>query len=459
MPWPVSVVVPHQKSRSDFFRNYCLPSIEASNPTQILIEGGSGGACEKRNAGALKAEQPYILFVDDDTILRKDCLEKMVGRLEKEPKAGYAYSDYAAFAWPGIQHSEGPSFIMKSRAFDGDQLRKWNYIDTTSLIRRDIFPRFDRNLRRLQDWDLWLTLLDSKITGSYIDQALFMKFSIDRGISQTVPVAPAAYMVAEKHQLNPKETGMWRSGVPALTVFSHPNHEISVYGLMLRECPKAAYLTDGGGGERLAATERSNKELGVRAVYLNHSEASFYEAILRKDMKFWSGVVDEVAKLIGDADPDQILCDAVEYYNPVHDMSLPLVQAALKKLDFRAAVLAVPLVWERSDGTFSIQRALPEDRSREFGIDLSGHESARKKAALLTHYGALRAQMGFTDLQVEQACRTEYLVQACSYLREPDPGCHLRYDRRGHEAKAAGKVQEAISHKHHYLPVIKELLA
>ena len=91
-------------------------------------------------------------------------------------------------------------------------------------------------------------------------------------------------------------------------------------------------------------------------------------------------------------------------------------------------------------------------------INLSDQESAKKRAALATYYAPLRAQMGFTDQQVEMACRTEYLVQPASPLRDPDPSCHLRYDRRGAEMKAAAKVQEAISYKNHYLPVVQELL-
>lgn len=459
MPCPVTVVVPHLKSRADFFLNYCLPSIEAAGPSEILIEEGNGGACEKRNAGAFHARQPYILFVDDDTVLRKDCLEKMVGRLESDKAAGYAYSDYVGFAWPGVRHAEGSSFLMKSQPFNSMMLRKFNYVDTTSLVRKSVFPRFDPRMKRLQDWDLWLSLLSKGVTGSYIGEPLFMKFSIDQGISQTVPAAPATYAVAEKHQLNPKETGMFRNGAKTLVVFSHPNHEISVYGLMTRERPMAAYLTDGGGGERLLGTMKSVADLGVRAIYLDRTEASFYEAVLRKDMGFWRAVVQQLSALISATDPDQILCDAVEYYNPVHDMSLPLVQAAARKAGCRAAIMAVPLVWEKSNGTFSIQRALPMDASREFWINLSDNESARKRAALSTYYAPLRAQMGFTDAQVDMACRTEYLVQPASPLREPDPGVHLRYDRRGHEAKAAGKVQEAISYRDHYLPVVRELLS
>lgn len=199
--WPVTIVVPHQKSRAEFFTNYTLPSILANNPAEIFVEDWEGGAPEKRNAGAFKASQPYILFVDDDTILSKECLPKMVKYLENNQKAGYAYSNYVGFVWPGIEHPQGASYLMQSRSFDAADLRKGNYIDTTSLIRRSAFPRFDPTIRRLQDWDLWLNFLRYDIFGGFIDEVLFMKYTIDRGISATVPADEAERVIREKHRI------------------------------------------------------------------------------------------------------------------------------------------------------------------------------------------------------------------------------------------------------------------
>lgn len=202
MTQPVSIVVPHQKSRSSFFRRYCLPSIEANHPAQVLIQDEDGEPCAKRNKGAFFSTQPYILFVDDDTILAADCLGKMVAVLEENPQAGYAYSDFVGVSWPGVIHPQGPNFLLKSREFDAADLRKFNYIDTTSLVRRCVFPRFDPRLERFQDWDLWLGLLDRGITGLYIDDVLFFKFAIDQGISARVPAAPAMKVITEKHRLD-----------------------------------------------------------------------------------------------------------------------------------------------------------------------------------------------------------------------------------------------------------------
>jgi hypothetical protein len=47
------------------------------------------------------------------------------------------------------------------------------YIHTSALIRRTHFPRFDESLKRLQDWDLWLTMLEEGHMGIWVDKVLF----------------------------------------------------------------------------------------------------------------------------------------------------------------------------------------------------------------------------------------------------------------------------------------------
>lgn len=208
MTLPVTVVVPHRKSRDWFFRRFCLPSIEANGPAQIVVEDWEGGACEKRNAGARKASQPFIAFIDDDEILAKDFLSSMLEALYKDPGSGYAYCDFIGFVWPGVSvpgidaGPDGASFPGTSREFDGEALKKENYIDTTAVIRRHLFHEFDPKIRRFQDWDLWLTLLlRFGVRGRYVPGPAFLKCFIDGGITASVHPAEARFDVLRKHGL------------------------------------------------------------------------------------------------------------------------------------------------------------------------------------------------------------------------------------------------------------------
>jgi glycosyltransferase involved in cell wall biosynthesis len=170
-----------------------------NDPFEVFIESWEGGACEKRNAGAAKCTQPYVLFIDDDTILSGECIPKMLQLLESRPDIGYAYSDHLGFAWPCIVHPDGPNHYVRSQPFSDTMLRHSNFIDTTSLVRRSVFPGFDPAIRRLQDWDVWLTMLASGVRGAYIPDALFIKFVIDQGISATVPIDEATEAIRKKH--------------------------------------------------------------------------------------------------------------------------------------------------------------------------------------------------------------------------------------------------------------------
>lgn len=197
---PVSVVVPHQQSRSAWFHEKCLPSIERNWPAEIIIESYEGGACAKRNSGADKATQKYLMFVDDDSVLYDDCLGEMLSALEKDPHASFAYSDTAMVLYPGVDYPH-PAGIRKARSWDIPSLKNGNYIETMSLMRRDVFPGFDPMIKRFQDWDVWLTLAARGHYGVYIPKVLFELHHFDAGITASVPFEPALAAIKRKHNL------------------------------------------------------------------------------------------------------------------------------------------------------------------------------------------------------------------------------------------------------------------
>lgn len=137
------------------------------------------GANWARNRGLreLSPESAYVIFWDADTIAKPQMLSKMKTALDNHPEAGYAYSQFY-FGWKK----------MKSQSFNAEELKKNNYIDTTSLIRRRDFLNFDPQIQRFQDWDLWLTLLENKKTGIFIPEILYRKtVGRRRGISHWLP--------------------------------------------------------------------------------------------------------------------------------------------------------------------------------------------------------------------------------------------------------------------------------
>jgi hypothetical protein len=59
--------------------------------------------------------------------------------------------------------------------FSAEKLTKMPYIHTMALIKRKDFPAtgWDESIKKLQDWDLWLTMLEQGKIGYWVHQVLF----------------------------------------------------------------------------------------------------------------------------------------------------------------------------------------------------------------------------------------------------------------------------------------------
>jgi glycosyltransferase involved in cell wall biosynthesis len=200
MPLPVSVVVPHQKRRERWFLDRCMPSIRLNDPAEIIVEGWEGGACEKRNAGAAKATQPFLMCVDDDSVLLPDALSRLLGAMDGDPGASFAYSDTLMVLYPGVPYPN-PAGVRRARPWCPEALKGGNYVETMSLVRRADFPGFDPALRRFQDWDLWLTMAALGRRGVYVPEVLFELHHFDLGISASEPFDGALAAIKRKHRL------------------------------------------------------------------------------------------------------------------------------------------------------------------------------------------------------------------------------------------------------------------
>ncbi|MDD5251270.1 MAG: glycosyltransferase family A protein [Patescibacteria group bacterium] len=148
------------------------PYLERVNYVKQEHRGGNA----TRNHGFDLSRGEYVIFCDADVVMRPDMLVQMLDALNKHPEASYAYSSF---------HYGWTTFV--ARPFDAAALRKNNYIMTTSLIRRARFPRFDEAIRRLQDWDLWLTMLEQGRVGVAIPEVLFRIIPHRGGISAWLP--------------------------------------------------------------------------------------------------------------------------------------------------------------------------------------------------------------------------------------------------------------------------------
>lgn len=252
-------------------------------------------------------------------------------------------------------------------------------------------------------------------------------------------------------------------GDPATTrvlIFSHPNHELAVCGLIQRLRPHLIFLTDGGSAKRVAQTEQGLERIGLRdrAQFLDYPEASFYDALLEGDVSLFREVAHRVRQKLDHIGPEQVLCDAVEFYNPVHDLSLPLVLAALADTE-SVAVFEVPLLYQVPGNTerYAVQR-LPASRAADRRVlQLTEAELKAKLAARDEVYSLLREQLGPVLGLPDAHFAREEVAAAPPRLPTPDDERVLRYEWRGKLRQQSGAVDRVITYEEHYLPVASSL--
>jgi hypothetical protein len=245
-----------------------------------------------------------------------------------------------------------------------------------------------------------------------------------------------------------------------IMVFSHPNHEVAVLGTILRLRPHIIYLTDGGGEARVDQTKQALQDYQPASVhYLNHSEQSLYDALVVGDAEFYRALASEVGDIIAKLGGEVVYCDAVEFYNPVHDITLPVVRAALATND--VGIFETPLIYQKTGSveTFELQRVPGSLSSQEICIELSQKELEQKTATIESGiYKMLFEQLGnaIPDALLRQG-RHEHFLKGRSYLPTPGPEQVLRYEIRGKQLKDAGIVPEVITLKKHYAPIFEAL--
>lgn len=122
------------------------------------------GAPAARNHGFKESKGDYLFFCDADATLDSKALETLLNTLLWNKDASYAYS---SFKWG--------KKLFKGRPFDATILRKEPYIHTMALIRRNDFPvgGWDESIKKFQDWDLWLMMLENNKFGVFVDEYLF----------------------------------------------------------------------------------------------------------------------------------------------------------------------------------------------------------------------------------------------------------------------------------------------
>lgn len=122
---------------------------KCDNPVKV-IEIEHGGAPKARNEGAKQAIGDIWVFWDSDCVIEPGASKAWMDLFEKRKEIGFIYSGYKFF---------GDKVAINSEPWDPYLLRVRNFISTCFPVRRELFDGWTEDLKSLQDWDFWLSVL------------------------------------------------------------------------------------------------------------------------------------------------------------------------------------------------------------------------------------------------------------------------------------------------------------
>jgi hypothetical protein len=242
---------------------------------------------------------------------------------------------------------------------------------------------------------------------------------------------------------------------PAVIV-GHPGHELKVFGWISRFRPRVYVMTDGSGhqGEsRLASTARVLAPLAIDTdkIFGLISDADLYRAILAGRISWFLAAVDLIAESFIANNIDCALADAMEGFNPAHDLCRTLVDAAVvvvnRETSRTLANYEFSLTeWERG------RQAHHDSRCWHFALDDD------------TLCGKIKAAREYTELKDEvrealalrgtEYFRIECLRQVTQPFQPWDDSARPDYETCGELRVAEGAYQSVIRYDEHIVPIV-----
>ncbi|MEZ0274046.1 MAG: hypothetical protein ACAH88_04020, partial [Roseimicrobium sp.] len=176
-------------------------------------------------------------------------------------------------------------------------------------------------------------------------------------------------------------------------------------------------------------------------------------------------VAEQVAIVMGTRKPITVCSDAIEYYNPVHDLAAPITRAALVLAGLtECRHYEVPLVHQAPDPAglekYLVQRLPVEHADNAVVHTLPQAALEAKRTARDEVYSILAEQFGntLTDLSMEHLGHEVISESSGELKRGPGDAYVLRYEWRARALLKRGEIQEMITLEDHFQPVADALV-
>ena len=153
---------------TDEFTNLLLENFD--RPKTKIIHQSNQGLATSRNNGIRESKGKYICCLDADDLIRPRFFEKALPILENNPKVGFV---------TGYMHEfDDRDEIRRYERCNFPELLVYNHVIVPALFRREAWEKaggyYDGFITSgIEDWDLWISIVESEYTGSIIPEVLY----------------------------------------------------------------------------------------------------------------------------------------------------------------------------------------------------------------------------------------------------------------------------------------------
>lgn len=250
-------------------------------------------------------------------------------------------------------------------------------------------------------------------------------------------------------------------GVAALVV-AHPGHELRVHSWLECARPRVSVLTDGSGhadqarlGSTAGVLDRAGASRG--SIFGRLSDRDAYQLILDGSLDEVKALVLELASQLEEAQVDLVVSDAMEGFNPVHDLCFVIAEGAVRLVTRR---LGRPV----RHYDFLLEAA-PDAQTGLISGQIVRHEldesAWRRKMEAAWAYGKLRLEVeraidahGSSAFRVEVLRTVDSSREISDRISEPP-----FYETHGEQRVADGVYNQVLRFREHFLPLANGIRA
>ncbi len=238
-------------------------------------------------------------------------------------------------------------------------------------------------------------------------------------------------------------------------IVAHPGHELLLHGWMEIARPLVSILSDGSGGAaapRIDSSRALLARLGCRLTDVSGrmTDRRLYRAIMECDTALIAALTLDLADQILDDGVDYVVADAMEGYNPVHDLCRVIADLVAEKV---RTVSGRPI----GNYEYGVVDRLAAEGPDDVTIALDDGALQRKLEAAW-RYEEMRNEVNLAlDRFGDAAMRMEILKWRHPDAESGRPARPPFYETYGRTQVEAGRYDYVLTYSQHFAPLADAL--